>query len=175
MSYFSEGIPAPGKFTCGSVKRVTAKDYVKREGKEGVEVFVNLIQTAKGGLEEDLRVELIGDDIKALCLTTVYLKFDTHEWGCCGFIDLSDPRVAPERRLTFEQLRFRFTAGPKNKFRLEEIVAVDFELPKMVKFIRENYEDFASSTKLVAVKVMQSFFGVSAVEREFRLYMEDDT
>ena len=173
MSYFSDGMPSPGKFTCGAVRRVTVKDYVKKEGREGVEVLVDLMQTAKRGLEEDLRVELIGDDIKALCPTTVYLKFDTHEWGCCGFVDLSDPRVAPERRLTFEQLRSRFTTGPKNKFRLEEVVAVDFELSMMVKFVRENCENFASSTKLVVVKVMQSFFGVGAVERAFHLYMED--
>ena len=161
-------MPAPGKFTCGAVERVTVKDYVKREEK-GAEVFVDLIQTAKRGLQEHLSVELIEDDIKALCLTTVYLKFDTHEWGCCGFVDLSDPRVAPERRLTFEQLRSRFTTGPKSKFRLEKLVAMDFELPVMVKFVRENCEDFASSTKLVVVKVMQSFFGVGAVEREFGL------
>ena len=169
MPYFSEGMPAPGKFTCGAVERVTVKDYVKREGKEGVEVLVDLIQTARRGLQDHLSVELIGDDIKALCLTTVYLKFDTHEWGCCGFVDLSDPRVAPERRLTSEQLRSRFTTGPKNKFRLEKFVAVDFELPRMVEFVRENCENFASSTKLVVVKVMQSFFGVGAVEREFGL------
>ena len=81
MSYFSEGMATPGKFTCGTVESASVKDYVDKEGKDGVEVFVDLIQTAKRGLEEELRVELIGDDIKALCLTTVYLKFDTHEWG----------------------------------------------------------------------------------------------
>ena len=152
----------PGKFTCGAVESASVKDYVYK-GEDGAEVFVDLIQTAKRGLEEELRVELIGDDIKALCLTTVYLKFDTHEWGCCGFVDLSDPRVAPERRLTFEQLGSRFTTGPKDKFEHEEVVAVDFELDF----------DFASSAKLVVVKAMQSFFGVGAVERAFRLYMED--
>ncbi|XP_044183686.1 uncharacterized protein LOC122964234 [Acropora millepora] len=167
-----EGMATPGKFTCGAVESASVKDYVYK-GEDGAEVFVDLIQTAKRGLEEELRVELIGDDIKALCLTTVYLKFDTHEWGCCGFVDLSDPRVAPERRLTFEQLGSRFTTGPKDKFEHEEVVAVDFELPRMVEFVRENYEDFASSAKLVVVKVMQSFFGVGAVERAFRLYMED--
>ena len=173
MSYFTEGMATPGKFTCGAVESASVKDYVYKKGKDGAEVFVDLIQTAKRGLEEELRVELIGDDIKALCLTTVYLKFDTHEWGCCGFVDLSDPRVAPERQLTFEQLGSRFTTGPKDKFEHEEVVAVDFELPRMVEFVRENYEDFASSAKLVVVKVMQSFFGVGAVERAFRLYMED--
>ncbi|KAK2552329.1 Serine/threonine-protein kinase CTR1 [Acropora cervicornis] len=167
-----EGMATPGKFTCGAVESASVKDYVYK-GEDGAEVFVDLIQTAKRGLEEELRVELIGDDIKALCLTTVYLKFDTHEWGCCGFVDLSDPRVAPERQLTFEQLGSRFTTGPKDKFEHEEVVAVDFELPRMVEFVRENYEDFASSAKLVVVKVMQSFFGVGAVERAFRLYMED--
>ena len=75
----------PGKFTCGAVESASVKDYVYK-GEDGAEVFVDLIQTAKRGLQEELRVELIGDDIKALCLTTVYLKFDTHEWGCCGFV-----------------------------------------------------------------------------------------
>ena len=81
--------------------------------------------------------------------------------------------MAPERRLTLEQLGSRFTTGPKDKFEHEEVVAVDFELLRMVEFVREHYEDFASSAKLVVVKVMQSFFGVGAVEREFGLYMED--
>ncbi|XP_015747789.1 PREDICTED: uncharacterized protein LOC107327555 [Acropora digitifera] len=167
-----EGMATPGNFTCGAVESASVKDYVYK-GEDGAEVFVDLIQTAKRGLEEKFRVELIGDDIKALCLTAVYLKFDTHEWGCCGFVDLSDPRVAPEHRLTFEQLGSRFTTGPKDKFEHEEVVAVDFELPKMVEFVREHYDFFASSAKLVVCKVMQSFFGIAAVERAFRLYEED--
>lgn len=168
-----EGMATPGKFTCGAVESASVKDYVYKETEGGREAYVDLIQTAKRGLEEELRVELKDDDIRALCLTTVYLKFDTHEWGCCGFVDLSDSRVASERRLTFEQLGSRFTTGPKDKFEHEEVVAVDFELPRMVEFVRENYEDFASSAKLVVVKVLQSFFGVGAVERAFRLYLED--
>ena len=167
--YFSEGMATPGKFTCGAVESASTKDYVYKNDKS----YVDLIQTAARGLEEELRVELKGSDIKALCLTTVYLKFDTHEWGCCGYVDLSDERVAPERRLTFEQLGSRFTMGPKDKNEHEEVVAVDFELSRMVEFVRENYEDFASSTKLVVVKVLQSFFGVAAVERAFRVYLED--
>ena len=162
-------MPTPSKFTCGAVESVSVKDYIYKDGKP----YVNLIQTAVRGLEEKLRVELKGSDISALCLTTVYLKFDTHEWGCCGYVDLSDERVAPERRLTFEQLGSRFTTGPKDKFEHEEVVAVDFELSRMVEFVRENYEDFASSAKLVVVKVLQSFFGVAAVERAFRVYLED--
>ena len=164
-----EGMATPGKFTCGAVESASVKDYVDKDG----QTYVDLIKTAARGLEEELRVELKGSDIEALCLTTVYLKFDTHEWGCCGYVDLSDPRVSPERQLTFEQLGSRFTTGPKDKFEHEEVVAVDFELSRMVEFVRENYEDFASSAKLVVVKVLQSFFGVAAVERAFRVYMED--
>jgi len=169
LSVFSEGMATPGKFTCGAVESASVKDYIYKDD----EAYVDLVQTAARGLEEELRVELKGNDIEALCLTTVYLKFDTHEWGCCGYVDLSDERVAPERRLTFEQLGSRFTTGPKDKFEHEEVVAVDFELPRMVEFVRENYNDFASSAKLVVVKVLQSFFGVAAVERAFRVYMED--
>ena len=157
----------PGKFTCGAVESASVKDYLYVDGK----ARVDLVQTAVRGLEEELRVELRGDDIKALCLTTVYLKFDTHEWGMCGFVDLSDKRVAPERRLTFNELGSRFTTGPKDKFEHEEVVAVDFELPTMVEFVRENFENFASSGKLVVVKVLQSFFGVGEVERMFKAYV----
>ena len=157
----------PGKFTCGAVESASVKDYISVDG----EPYVNLVQTAVRGLEEELRVELKGRDIEALCLTTVYLKFDTHEWGMCGFVDLSDPRVAPERRLTFSELGSRFTTGPKDKFEHEEVVAVDFELPSMVEFVRENFNDFASSGKLVVVKVLQSFFGVAEVEHMFKAYV----
>ena len=79
--------------------------------------------------------------------------------------------MAPERRLTFKQLGSRFTTGPKDKFEHEEVVAVDFELPRMVEFARENKENFASSAKLVVVKVMRLFFGVGAVEGAFLLYI----
>ena len=164
-----EGIPSPGKFTCGAVESASVKDYVHKNG----QTYVDLIKTAVRGLKEELRVELKGSDIEALCLTTVYLKFDTHEWGCCGYVDLSDPRVSPERRLTYEQIESRFTSGPKDKFKHANLVALDFVLSEMVEFVRDNYEDFASSAKLVVVKVLQSFFGVAAVERAFRVYMED--
>ncbi|KAM7448295.1 hypothetical protein ABFA07_003699 [Porites harrisoni] len=164
-----EGMASPGKFTCGAVESASVKDYVYKDD----QAYLDLIKTAARGLEEGLGVELKGSDIEALCLTTVYLKFDTHEWACCGYVDLSDPRVSPERRLTSEQIESRFTSGPKRKFKLENLVALDFELSRMVEFVRDNYEDFASSTKLVVVKVLQSFFGVAAVERAFRVYMED--
>ncbi|XP_073231373.1 uncharacterized protein [Porites lutea] len=162
-----EGMASPGKFTCGAVESASVKDYVYKDD----QAYLDLIKTAVRGLEEGLGVELKGSDIKALCLTTVYLKFDTHEWGCCGYVDLSDPRVSPERRLKSEQIESRFTSGPKRKFKHGNLVALDFELSSMVEFVRDNYEDFASSAKLVVVKVLQSFFGVAAVERAFRVYI----
>ena len=162
---------SPGKFTCGAVESASVKDYVYKDDQD--QAFLDLIKTATRGLEEGLGVKLKGSDIEALCLTTVYLKFDTHEWGCCGYVDLSDPRVSPERQLTYEQIESRFTSGPKDKFKHANLVALDFELSGMVEFVRDNYEDFASSAKLVVVKVLQSFFGVAAVERAFRVYMED--
>lgn len=161
----------PGKFTCGAVESSSVKDY-KEIDESGKRAFVDLVQTAARGLEEELRVELKGDDVQAICLSTVYLKYDTHEWGLCGFVNLSDNRIDPSRRLTFEQLGSRFSAGPKDKFEHEEVKAVDFTLPTMVEFVRENYHNFASSAKLVVVKVLQSFFGVSAVEKAFQSYMD---
>lgn len=169
--FVPEGMATPGKFTCGAVESASVKDYRTQEGNKA---YVDLIQTAARGLEEELRVELKGDDVQAICLATVYLKFDTHEWGCCGFVNLSDERIHPSRRLTFEQLGSRFSAGPKDKFEHEEVKAVDFTLPTMVEFVRENYQDFASSAKLVVVKVLQAFFGVAAVEKAFQAYMEKE-
>ena len=167
LSFFlAEGMATPGKFTCGAVESLSVKDYVKNDGG----VFVDLMRTAARGLVEELRVELHGKDLEALCLSTVYLKFDTHEWGCCGFVDLSDERVALERRLTFEQLRSRFSTGPKDKFEHEEVIAVNFDLQTMTEFVYRNHQDFASSAKLVVVKVLQMFYGVLAVERAFETY-----
>ena len=91
------------------MESASVKDYVHKNG----QAYVDLVKTAVRGLKEELRVELKGSDIEALCLTTVYLKFDTHEWGCCGYVNLLDPRVSPERRLTSEQIESRFTSGPK--------------------------------------------------------------
>ncbi|XP_020917157.1 uncharacterized protein LOC110254472 isoform X2 [Exaiptasia diaphana] len=166
-----EGIATPGKFTCGAVESSSTKDY-KKIDESGKKAFVDLVQTAVRGLEEKLRIELKGDDVQAISLSTVYLEYDTHEWGLCGFINLSDHRIDPSRRLTFDQLGSRFSAGPKDKFEYEELKAVDFTLPTMVEFVRENYHNFASSAKLVVVKVLQSFFGVSAVEKAFQSYKD---
>ncbi|XP_035684570.1 uncharacterized protein LOC118421409 isoform X1 [Branchiostoma floridae] len=162
-----EGMASPGTFTCGAVESCSVKDYVV---KENGDTYLSLLQTAARGLDEELRVGLKDRDIEALVLNTVYLKFDNHEWGLCGYVDLTDPRIAPEARLSFDQLRGRFTTGPKDKFEHEEVVAVDFELVPMVEFVRQNYRDFASSAKLVVVKVLQAFFGVAAVEHAFKAH-----
>jgi hypothetical protein len=162
-----EGLASPGSFTCGAVESCSVKDYI--EGGDGT-TRVSLIKTAARGLNEELRVVLEGKDVEAITLATVYLKYDTHEWGLCGFINLNDERIHPDRRLTFEQLKSRFTsAGLKDKFEHEEVVAVDFTLSGMVQFVRENFRNFASSAKLVVVKVLQSFFGFTAVERAFKM------
>lgn len=85
-------------------------------------------------------------------------------------MDLNDERVHPDKRLMFKQLKSRFTsAGLKDKFEHEEVVAVDFTLSCMVKFVRENFRNFASSATLVVVKVPHAFFGVTSVERSFKM------
>ncbi|CAB3981507.1 serine threonine- kinase drkD [Paramuricea clavata] len=163
-----DGIASPGDFTCGAVESCSVKDYDETRGDK---TYVELIKTAARGLNEELGVVLKGKDLDAICLTTVYLKYDKHEWGMCGFVDLSDERIAPERRLTYASIQSRFTgASCKDKFEHELIKGVPFELDKMADFVRENFHNFASSTKLVVVKVMQSFFGVSEVEKIFKAF-----
>jgi hypothetical protein len=155
---------SPGTFTCGAVESCSVKDYIKR----GDTTYVELIKTAARGLDEEMGVKLIGKDLDAICLTTVYLKYDNHEWGMCGFVDLNDERIASERRLTYERITARFTGGIcKDKFEHDRFVPVPFKLHNMAHFVRDNFHDFASSAKLVVVKVMQSFFGVSEVEKIF--------
>ena len=61
----------------------------------------------------------------------------------------------------------------KDRPQNEKIVAVEFILSTMVKFVGENFKNFASSAKLVVVKVLQSFFGYAAVEREFSVVREE--
>ena len=130
------------------------------------------MNTAVRGLYEEIGLDLSGGDIDAICLTTVYLKFDTHEWGLCGFVDLKDERIGHSHRLSAQNIQERFTAGlPKDKFEHKSLTFVDFELESMVNYVGENYELFASSAKLVVFKVLQAFFGTervhSAFERNF--------
>ena len=162
---FPDGMASPGNFTCGAVESCSVKDYVERAGK----TFVELRKTAARGLDEELGVVLKGRDLEAICLTTVYLKYDNHEWGMCGFVDLSDERISPERRLTYDRITSRFTGGTcKDKFQHDRFVAVPFQLSDMAHFVRDNFHEFASSAKLVVVKVMQSYFGVAEVEKIFK-------
>ena len=168
---FSGGMASPGTFTCGAVESCSVKDYIKR----GDQTYVELIKTAARGLDEEMGVILKGKDLDAICLNTVYLKYDNHEWGMCGFVDLSDERIHPDRRFTYSTISSKFTGGScKDKFEHDKFVAVEFELPKMAEFVRSNFHDFASSAKLVVVKVMQSYFGVSEVEKVFKALDSSD-
>ena len=162
MNRISDGVASPGNFTCGAVESCSAKKDCETN-------FVDLRKTAARGLDEELGVVLKGKDLEAISLTTVYLKYDKHEWGMCGFIDLSDERISSERRLTYDSIKSRFTGGTcKDKFEHDRLVPVPFQLFDMAHFVRDNFHEFASSTKLVVVKVMQSFFGVAEVEKIFK-------
>ena len=163
LSFLPVGMSSPGAFTCGAVESCAQKDYLEKDGA----TYISMVITAARGLDEELLVKLEGGDLEAICLSTVYLKFDNHEWGMCGYVDLSDQRIRPENRLSYARLSSRFSSGPKDKFEHEEIFAVDFELESMVGFIKEHHRQFASSSKLVVVKVMQAFFGVTRVEHAF--------
>ncbi|XP_033752711.1 carbon catabolite-derepressing protein kinase-like [Pecten maximus] len=158
-----KGMSSPGNFTCGAVESVSKPDYDNIKG----ETYVNLLNTAARGLMEEIGLELSGNDLDAICLTTVYLKFDFHEWGMCGFVDLKDERIAKQHRLSAENIKARFTSGPKDKFEHQTLTFVDFQLEPMVEFVSENHENFASSAKLVVVKVLESFFGSEKVHQKF--------
>lgn len=157
------GMSAPGAFTCGAVESASTPD-IKGEGSSR---RVDLVNTAVRGLREELGLELSGSDTEAVCLTTIYLKTDTHEWGLCGFVDLTDDRIKPENRISADNLKDRFSSGPKDKFEHQTLTFVKFTLEDMADFVFENHDNFASSAKLVVVKVLQAFFGWSRVQREF--------
>ena len=157
------GMSAPGAFTCGAVESASTPDI---QGEDRSRT-VNLVNTAVRGLKEELGLELSGTDTEAVCLTTIYLKTDTHEWGLCGFVDLTDDRIQPEHRISADNLKDRFSSGPKDKFEHQTLTFVKFTLEDMVDFVFENHDNFASSAKLVVVKVLQAFFGWSKVQREF--------
>ncbi|CAC5380262.1 unnamed protein product [Mytilus coruscus] len=160
-----EGMAAPGKFTCGAVESASKPDYKMHNGK----TCVDLVNTAARGLKEELGLELVGRDLDAICLTTVYLKFDTHEWGLCGFVDLKDERIHQKHRLSADSLKDIFSTGPKDKFEHQTLTFIDFDLKTMVEFVFNNHENFASSAKLVVVKVLQAFYGWQRVQQEFEI------
>jgi hypothetical protein len=90
-----------------------APDYIQeKDGK----TFVDLVNTAARGLQEELGLELTGNDLKAICLTTVHLKFDTHEWELCGFVDLKDERIKPEHRISADSLKDLFSTSNQQTF-----------------------------------------------------------
>lgn len=158
------GMSSPGKYTCGAVESASKPDYkFENDGKK----YVDLINTAARGLKEEIGLELTGSDLEAICLTTVYLKFDTHEWGLCGFVNLKDERVSKEHRLSADSLKDIFSSGPKDKFEHQTLTFIDFDLKTMVDFVFNNHEHFASSAKLVVVKVLQAFYGWKDVQHEF--------
>ncbi|XP_064617680.1 uncharacterized protein LOC135481863 [Liolophura sinensis] len=165
----AKGMASPGLITCGAVESVSAVDYTPEiEGDEGTTYRkVSLVNTAVRGLWEELGVELTGDDTKAVTLSTIYLKFDNHEWGMCGFVDLRDKRIQEDHRINCKALIDTFTSGPKDKFEHHSIHPVKFELETMADFVQDYSKYFASSAKLVVVKVLQAYFGVSQVEKEF--------
>ncbi|KAK3100492.1 hypothetical protein FSP39_020901 [Pinctada imbricata] len=175
------GMSAPGAFTCGAVESASTPDIFtidedidqnnvdEDDEWKRSKFYVDLVNTAARGLREELGIELTGKDLEAICLTTIYLKVDTHEWGLCGFVDLSDPRVKLENQLSAQNIRDMFTSGPKDKFEHNLLNFTRFELENMVDFVSKNHEKFASSAKLVVVKVLQAFFGWSNVQREFDL------
>ncbi|XP_046859842.1 mitogen-activated protein kinase kinase kinase dlk-1-like [Xenia sp. Carnegie-2017] len=161
-----DGIAGPGNLTCGAVESCSTNDYVK---KDDGKTYVDLVKTSARGLNEELGINLQGSDLDAICLTTVYLKYDNHEWGMCGFVNLSDERIAADRRLTFSSINSRFSTGAcKDKFEHERFIAVPFNKHEMAEFVRDNSDNFASSTKVVVVKVMQAYFGVMVVEQIFK-------
>ncbi|XP_046859840.1 mitogen-activated protein kinase kinase kinase dlk-1-like [Xenia sp. Carnegie-2017] len=161
-----DGIAGPGILTCGAVESCSTNDYVKKvDGK----TYVDLVKTSARGLNEELGINLQGSDLDAICLTTVYLKYDNHEWGMCGFVNLLDERIAADRRLTFSSINSRFSTGAcKDKFEHDRFIAVPFNKHEMAQFVRDNSDNFASSTKVVVVKVMQAYFGVMEVEQIFK-------
>lgn len=158
------GMPSQGMFTCGIVESVSLIDKCRYKGR----YCVDLVHTAARGLLEEIGLELTGSDLDAICLTTIYLKYDSHEWGLCGFVDLKNDKIAEQHRLSAENIKVRFTSGPKDKFEHQTLTFVDFRLDSMVRFVSQNHDNFASSSKLVVVKVLESFFGTEKVERAFQ-------
>ncbi|XP_076115138.1 uncharacterized protein LOC143082974 [Mytilus galloprovincialis] len=153
----------PGIISCGAFESASHLDYNVQNGK----TYVDLVNTAARGLKEKLGLELLGSDLNAICLTTVFLKFDTHEWGLCGFVDLKDERINLKHRMSADSLKDIFSIRPK--FKHQTLTFVDFDLKSIVEFVFNNHEHFESSDKLVVVKVLQAFYGWQLVQKEFEI------
>ncbi|KAK3101518.1 hypothetical protein FSP39_004162 [Pinctada imbricata] len=155
------GIPTPGAYTGGAVEGASVLDYTP-DGKS-----YDLVQTAVRGLKEELSIELSIEEREVICITTLYLAFDNYEWGMCGFLDLSDPRLSENNRVSAAVLQDRFVSGPKDKFEHSKVKFVPFALEDMVQFLYENHENVASYAKAAVVKVLQAYFGSKRVEQAF--------
>ena len=132
----------------------------------GGKKVISLLRCAALCLNEELNIKLEPDEYKAINLHTIYLKFDHHEWGMCGYLDLADKRISEKSRLTSSQIKSRYSSAMKTKH--ERLFSVKFDPESVAEFIRSNLADMASSTKMVAVKVLKAFYSVSAVEMAFK-------
>lgn len=155
-------IPSPGLFTCTMTKGVHKECICDIGGKK----VISLLRCAALCLNEELNIKLEPDEYKAINLHTIYLKFDNHEWGMCGYLDLADKRISEKSRLTSSQIKSRYSSAMKTKH--ERLFSVKFDPEAVAAFIRSNLADMASSTKMVAVKVLKAFYSVSAVEMAFK-------
>ena len=155
-------IPAPGLYTC----TVTTGVHKESCCQIGSKKMVSLLRCAAVCLNEELSIKLEPEEYKAINLHTIYLKFDNHEWGMCGYIDLGDKRISEKSRLTSSQITSRYSSAMKTKH--ERLYSVKFDPDSVAKFISLNLADMASSTKMVAVKVLKAFYSVGEVELAFK-------
>lgn len=156
------GIPAPGLYTCTVTKSVYKESYREIDG----ENMISLLHSAAYCLNEELSINLVPEEYQAIKLHTLYLKFDHHEWGMCGYIDLSDEQINAELRLTSAKIQSRYSSSKKTKH--DKLVSVTFDPDVVASFIRANLADMASSTKIVAVKALKAFYSHKVVEQAFK-------
>ena len=155
-------IPAPGLFTCTVTKSVYKESYCEKNGQD----MISLLHSAAFCLNEELSIALTAEEYNAINMHTIYLKFDNHEWGMCGYIDLSNKRISETWRLTSSQIISRYSSAKKTKH--ERLFAVAFNPDDVASFVRQNLVNMASSTKMVAVKVLKAYYPASAVEKAFK-------
>ncbi len=154
-------IPAPGLYTCTITRSVTEESCKEVNGR----TVVSLLECAASSLKKNLNIELSAEEIDAIKFHTTYLKYDNHEWGMCGYVDLSNEKINPKRKLTWEQIQSKYTSASKTKH--EVIESTDFTPSSVAEFARTRRPELASSTKLVLVKVLKAFFAASEVEKAF--------
>jgi hypothetical protein len=136
------------KYVCGAVEGMDDDDHG------------DPYHCAARGLLEELAIT---SDENAIRLIVAYIKADTHEAGMGGYIDL---RTATDgRRLTFNEVEQRWRSGlARDAIENKLLTCIPFTLRDMADFVLRNQLDMASSAVVVAVSVMQRFFGIEAVE-----------